>query len=594
MDSQSPAFLTTMQSLWFAESIEVQLGGKGTRSASKRNDHVSSSPTQFRLQRPAAIVLLAHLFASSTSVTAQVVRGTVTERGTGEPLPGVLITLESTGGEQRTSRALLTDGAGQYLVRGSPGAYRLSAKRIGVQRFVSDSFRLATGETRQVDILLERLAFQLPEVRIVENGLCVTREAERQRVSALWDEARTALTANSLSRRDRLFQGSITRYSRHLDPRSLRVLADSWSELTGTYDRAFVSPSGDSLSRFGYWRMDGADATYYAPDGDVLLSRAFQRDHCFHVVASRPDRPAMVGLGFTPLPTRSIPDVRGVLWMDNRTFALQLVEFAYTQLPGGVFADRVGGELRFSRLKSGAWVTSRWMLRMPQYIGGNIRELIEEGGMAFGPDLRLSGTPAAIAGTLTDSSGRPFAGADIRVAGTPFATVTDGRGAFRLDSLPAGYFTLIATHPSYEALGALAGQQGLALREGQAERVALRAQNTAELVERICPGQRLRRDRVVLRVTAVDSATSRPLANMQVWLRWVGGFVGSGEGLMARTSGEEQRTDQNGGAAFCGVPANTPLSLSAVDALGRPARDSIIVRATGGGITAVQLRTRRP
>ena len=548
----------------------------------------------YRFQRVAAIVLFPLLCATSTSVTAQVVRGKVTERGTSAPLSGVLVTLEPVGGNETTARAVLSDDAGHYAVRGAHGSYRLSAKRIGVQRFVSDTFRLAAGDTRQLDIVLEALVYQLPEMRIVDAGLCVTQEAERQRVSALWDEARTALTANSLSRRDRLFQGSITRYSRRLDPRSLRVLDDSWSELTGTYDRTFVSPSGDSLSKIGYWRRNRADATYYAPDGDVLLSRAFERDHCFDVAEARPDRRGMIGLSFTPLPRRKVPDVRGVLWMDARTFALQLVEFTYTQLPGAAYVDRVGGELRFSRLKSGAWVTSRWMLRMPHYIGGTIQALIEEGGMAFGPGLRLFGTPAVIVGSLTDSVGRPFAGASVRLAGTPFATVTDGGGAFELDSLPAGHVTLIATHTSYEALGTLAGQQGLDLREGVIARVTLRAPNTAELAERFCPGEMLRRNRGVLRITAIDSATSRPLPNMLVWLRWVDGYSGRGEGLMARTSGREQRTDQDGGAAFCAVPANTPLTLSAVNALGRPARDSIIVRLSSGGITAAQLRTRRP
>ena len=555
---------------------------------------MSSSLIEYRFQRVAAVVLFPLLCATSTSVTAQVVRGRVTERGTSDPLAGVLITLESTSGEETTRRAVLSDDAGNYAVRGAPGSYRLSAKRIGVQRFVSDSFRLATGDTRQLDIVLEGLVYQLPEMRIVDAGLCVTQEAERQRVSALWDEARTALTANSLSRRDRLFQGSITRYSRRLDPRSLRVLDDSWSEITGTYDRTFISPSGDSLSRIGYWRRDGASATYFAPDGDVLLSRAFERDHCFHVMEAQPARRGMIGLGFVPVPTRKVPDVRGVLWMDSRTFALQLVEFTYTQLPGAAFVDRVGGELRFSRLSSGAWVTSRWMLRMPHYIGGTIQTLIEEGGMAFGPGLRLFTRPAAIVGTLSDSAGRPFAGVRVRLAGTPFATVTDGGGAFELDSLPAGHFTLIATHVSYEALGVSAGRQGLDLREGVIQRVTLRSPGTSQLAEQFCPGTTLRRDRGVLRVTAVDSVSSRPLANMLIWLRWVDGFSGRGEGLMARTSGEEQRTDQDGGAAFCTVPANTPLTLSAVNAVGRAARDSLIVRASGGSITAAQLRTRRP
>ena len=150
------------------------------------------------------------------------------------------------------------------------------------------------------------------------------------------------------------------------------------------------------------------------------------------------------------------------------------------------------------------------------------------------------------------------------------------------------------THASYEALGTPVGQQALDLREGATERVALRAQNTIELTEQFCPGRRLRRDRGVLRVTAVDSATSRPLANMQVWLRWVGGYVGRGEALTARTSGVEQRTDKNGRAAFCDVPLNTPLTLSAVNALGHPARDSMMVRMTVGGVIAAQLRTRRP
>ena len=551
---------------------------------------MSSPLINCRFSRVLATLLL--LCATSTSLSAQVVRGRVTERGSSEPLSGVLITLESVGGEE--PRAVLSDDAGNYGVRGSPGFYRLSAKRIGVQRYVSDSFRLAAGDTRQLDIVLDALIYQLPEMRIVDAGLCVTREDERQRVSALWDEARTALTASSLSLRDRLFQGSITRYSRRLDPRSLRVLDDSWSELTGTYDRTFVSPSGDSLSRMGYWRREGTGAIYYAPDSDVLRSRAFERDHCFHVADARPDRRGMIGLGFTPRPTRKLPDVRGVLWMDARTFALQLVEFTYTQLPGGTYADRVGGELRFSRLKSGAWVTSRWMLRMPQYVGGTIQALIEEGGMAFGPGLRLFGTPAVILGTLADSMGRPFAGASVRLAGTPFVGVTGTDGRFELDSLPAGHFTLIATDASYEALGTFAGQQAVDLREGAFARITLRAPNTAELVDRFCPGTRLRRDRGVVRITAVDSITSRPLPNMLVWLRWIEGYSGRGEGLMAKVSGEEQSTDQNGSAAFCAVPANTPLALSAVNGVGRPARDSIIVRAAGGSITPAQLRTKRP
>lgn len=314
----------------------------------------------------------------------------------------------------------------------------------------------------------------------------------------------------------------------------------------------------------------------------------------------------MVGLGFTPLATRRAADVTGVLWLDARTFALQSVEFTYTQLPDAPNIDRVGGELRFSRLANGAWVTSRWRLRMPEYIATTdasnpilmtrpvIRVIVEEGGMAFGPGLRQFENPATVTGTLSDSTGAPFAGIAVRLAGTPYATRTDATGAFRLDSLPAGHFSLVAEHPGYDAFATPAAEQGLDLREGRTDSVTLKAQTTVQLAARFCPGRRLRRDRGMVRVTTVDPDTGKPQGNMAVWLRWIAGFVGRGEGIMGKPEGEEQRTDEKGSAVFCDVPADLPLTISAVNALGRPGRDSLVVRAPGGTVTPVLLVTRRP
>jgi hypothetical protein len=110
----------------------------------------------------------------------------------------------------------------------------------------------------------------------------------------------------------------------------------------------------------------------------------------------------------------------------------------------------------------------------------------------------------------------------------------------------------------------------------------------------LCPGRRIRRDRGVLRVVALDSAAGTPHRNMGVWVRWIAGFTGSGEHITGRPDGEEQRTDQHGAVVYCDVPANTPLTLSAVNALGRAGLDSLIVRAAGGSITSVRLFTRRP
>jgi hypothetical protein len=539
-------------------------------------------------------------------VSAQVVRGTVTERGSRDPLPGVVVSLESNAPDA-TPIFALSSQEGTYAIRGPAGSYRVTAKRIGVQRYFSDTFQLGPGEARQLDIVMERVAFELPAVRIVESNLCITRGEDRQRVLSLWDEARAALTATALSRRDRLFDGSITRYTRKLDPRTLRVLEDSWGELSGTLEGTFSSPGGEILSRSGYWRQRGDDAFYYAPDGDVLLSRAFQQDHCFGVAPARRDRPGLVGLSFMPAPTRTMNDVGGALWMDERTFALELVDFAYTGLPEAPFIDRVGGELHFSRLATGAWVISRWFLRMPEFIAltdasapvlmtrPTIRTIIEEGGLAFGPGLRLFTTPAVVSGSLSDSAGRPFPGATVRLAGTPFTTTSGAQGEFRLDSLPAGNFVLLAEHPSYSEIGMPVADERLDLREGTTTRSTLRAATTAQLTERLCPGTRLRGDRAIVRLVATDSLTDQPLVNMGVWLRWAGDFVGRGEGIMAgNRGGSEVRTDDRGLAVFCDVPADMPLTVSAVNALGRPASDSLVVRAAAGQITPARLRTRRP
>ena len=161
---------------------------------------MSSPLINCRFSRVLATLLL--LCATSTSLSAQVVRGRVTERGSSEPLSGVLITLESVGGEE--PRAVLSDDAGNYGVRGSPGFYRLSAKRIGVQRYVSDSFRLAAGDTRQLDIVLDALIYQLPEMRIVDAGLLLSVDD-----AVLWHRYSTI----------RLQGGSDADYRRWAEPR---------------------------------------------------------------------------------------------------------------------------------------------------------------------------------------------------------------------------------------------------------------------------------------------------------------------------------------------------------------------------------------
>lgn len=541
-------------------------------------------------------------------------RGATTERLSGQPIVGAVITLDPVNGDAGLRVAVLSNPQGEFAIRArAPGRYRIDGKRIGAQRFVSEPFDLAAGETFRVDIRFDAMAQMLPEVRVADAELCVTDRTQQSRVASLWDEVRTVLTAAQISLRDKLFEGHLTRYTRGLDPRTLRVLEESMADQQGVMDRPFFSLSGDSLSVVGYRRTVDEYQYYYAPDAEVLLSRAFLRDHCYGTVQGGRDRRDLVGITFEPVPSRTLPDVAGTIWLDAGRFELRFVEFHYTRLEDFLGADRVGGEVHFGKLPNGAWVTSRWFIRLPQFarssrpvdtyaripaviVRPTMHRLVEEGGIVFTRGLRHFDRPAAVAGVVLDSAGVPMRGITIRLGGTPFSTATGADGRFRLDSLPAGRFTVIAEAPAYAARGSYVADLPMDLREGVVANQALRAPDTRQLIERLCEGRMPARENGVVRVQVVDSVTARPLPSLRVWLRWAGRYMGRDVLNMTPSvrGGTETLTEAGGAVTFCDVPGDMPLWFSAVRPDGKPAADSTELRVGKGALGAFTVKTTRP
>lgn len=338
------------------------------------------------MRRLALLILCAPL----VRLGAQNVRGVVTELSTGTPLRGVLVSLAPADSVDGTPVAtgLSSDRGTYFLHPPRPGRYRVVAKRIGVRRFVSDPLDLDGNVEVELAIALEPFAFQLAPVRVEGSAMCVNRSGQAGRLASLWDEARTALAATQISLRDRLFQARIERYLQVLEPRSLRVEEERWrTSATGVVERPFVSLSGDSLSRAGYWRRLPNDSVAYdAPDAAVLLSRAFTRDHCFTLTEGRRERAGLTGIAFAPVSGRTTPDVEGTIWLDAKTFELRLVEFQYTELPRATITRGIGGEVRFARLASGAWFVDRWFIRMPRY---SARPLMRSSGIPGQPPTEI-------------------------------------------------------------------------------------------------------------------------------------------------------------------------------------------------------------
>lgn len=519
---------------------------------------------------------------------AQLVRGTATERGSGIAVPGVLVTLERAEGDTSTSlsqRSVLTGDGGTFALRApAPGRYRLSAKRIGAQRFFSDTFSLAIGETRVIDVALEVVVHTLEEVVVAGESMCVLHEAETGRVAAMWDDIRTALSATTISSRDTLITGRASRYARLLDPASLRVLREASAEAQGLIDRPFASPSGDSLSAHGWWgEITGDTITFFGPDTEVLLSPAFRRDHCFFVGSGRRDRPGLLGLAFEPAPDRRVNDIRGTLWMDQASRELRLVEFRYTGLASIPHVERIGGEVHFARMANGAWVVRRWHIRMPRFGFANfargstrtwsaqgfqlprIAQILEEGG-EFGDERLPAAMRVAVTGTVRDSTGRPLAGATVRLVGTERAATADSAGSFRLEGLSRGFYVVTAEHPGYAALGTPAAEAELVADTGAAAppALALRAFDTNALVQRMCDGRVPDEGRLAARVTLIDSTAGTPLANAAVRLTWSEYANAQAGGLIVRRLvpyAVNGTTDDRGGVTFCGLPPGVALEL---------------------------------
>jgi hypothetical protein len=532
---------------------------------------------------------------------AQLVRGLVTERTSGTPVAGALISLERAPPTQPGPVArVLTNERGEFAV--SPraaGQYVLTAKRIGVQRFVSRPFEIASGETRRMDIVLDPVSTIMPTVEVAGATACRSRSQDAGRIASLWDEARTALLATQTAVYDRDAQASVFRYTRDLEPRALQVINETRAESRGPLTQHFVSASGDSLSRRGYWQDLGGDTVvYHAPDANVLLSAAFLIDHCFSLAAAEKKRPGMIGLGFEPVPRRPVPEIRGAMWMDPETFQLRVVEYRYTRLPRSQSDTRIGGEVWFAALPNGAWIVRRWHIRMPQFAdyapvepvvrdahGVNVTQrqtaglgvprrtsqvhrVLEEGGNVFVDHVHFYKTPADISGVVADSAGRPLPSARIALGGSPFETTSDGEGRFAFDSLPSGAYTLLVRHRAYDELGVFAADTSVSVNEGDRLSLTLRTKVASQILAQMCefapppsasnPG--------TLRLLFRHRETGLPLAAVPVNLYWLGRPVVDLGQLRVKFEGEKPDgiqglTDKEGAFNFCGVPSGIPLFI---------------------------------
>ena len=499
---------------------------------------------------------------------AQRVSGDVTNMS-GVPIPGVVIQLVDSGSV--TVARTLTDEHGAFrLVAPAAGSYRLRTLRVGFTPYASPAFAIGSNEEVSRSLTLRSIAALLDTVHVSRNAVCRSSADASSATFALWEQARAALTAASVSLDDRSIVSTIVSFRRILDPKSHQPIRESLMSGADSTGTVWSTAPMDSLRTVGYVVVSGDTSVFNAPGLDMLASDAFIEDHCFRITEG-PD-PRTIGISFEPTSDRRrISEIAGTLVLDRSTSELRSADFHYVnsdRVPG---ASQSGGSMEFARMPNDAWVIARWSIRMPllERRGRRISTsrftvaaLQEDGGELAvsrrGQQTLWVHTPVALTGTVIDSStSKPSSGARVALLDTEKHAVADAAGRFAFDSLLPGDHVLEVRTSSLDSVRALqrlaitiaSGSPPLAIRVPSAQDVAFAMCGVGE------SGSVERRKGVIIGTVDLTGDTSS-VAGITVVADWV-------EGAKQEPRAIVRRTDAQGGFRLCGVPLDLPITLQA-------------------------------
>jgi len=540
-----------------------------------------------RLSAGSSLALLFGLLAVAR-LGAQTLRGTVRDP-TNRPLPGVLVLmLDSTSG---VAARALTNERGEFTTA-SPraGTYRLRMMHIGFQPEVSEAVTLLSGGEITKSFVYTNARVALDTVRVVDRGSCQSIGDSAAITFRVWEQARTALHATQLTATSRTLMATTIAYDRVLEP-DLRHVRQQRSNLSTAFvTQPWRAVSADSLHRAGFVVTDRTNTTtYHAPGIEVLLSPTFVADHCFRLVPPGRGHEQLMGIAFEPTSERKkLPEIRGTLWLDRKSAALQRLDFGYVHLSPEQ-EQLGGGELEFANMRNGAWAISRWSIRMPvleqtmamQSLGGvqtHVAEVHVTGGelalaiAAASHDTLWTGRVLTVAGTVVDSaSGNSIANADVSLAGTSLSATTDNRGRFTIAKILPGTYTLEARTASLDSVGATK-QMSITLTDSSTS-IDVRVPSARQIASTLCSASHQTDASLAgIVVGSVRASDSTRAANARVTAEWQD--QGSSSPRLVET-----HSDARGAYRLCGVPVGSTLTLRSSSETGASlARD---VRITG-------------
>jgi hypothetical protein len=516
------------------------------------------------------------LFAGSSTAHAQSLRVRVTAAESATPLAGAFVTLLDPAG--RVVRNGLADEAGRFVFAlDSAGRFTVKAELIGRQTRTSAPVDVAGDESVTVPLALPVLAVTLSEIRVETDGRCELRPDEASQIARVWDEARKPLAVQAWAEREGLHLLEITTYERDLDADGRRVVREDRRAVRRLTRVPFASLPPDDLLRGGFIReVEGGGHEYYGPDATLLLSDLFLDTHCLRLTRST-DEPGAVGLEFEPVLSAEQADIRGVLWLDERTTALRHIEYTYTRAPWIEAVGVAGGRVEYEPLADGAWVIERWWIRAPIMgrradlaragdSGIRVAGIRETGGEVVGGtvgQIVAQTRLGSVDGTVWDSvASSPLVGATVFLSGTTHRAETDSDGRFALDALPAGTYMVGFRHDRLDSLGVVPAIAEAEVTPGLTSEVALAIPSRETLVLAACRTEERVEGGSVLTGTVTDRTSGRPVPGARVRVEWQE-VERMRPMVQARPHFLEVRADHDGRYTACGIPVDEAISVVA-------------------------------
>ncbi len=501
-------------------------------------------------------------------VAGQRVTGRVTDRASGRALPSAVV--ELLGASDRSLLQTLSNEQGEFLLNvADTGRVRLRVQTLGYRTALGERFRMEPGGTRHFDIALDVEPLTLDVIDVRKQRTCAIRSSASD-ILRVWNAARSALANSAIVSRQRVVMYDGYTFDRVVSDQDV-TLHQSLQRFASRLGEPFVSLPAADLLQNGYIRRSGSDYSYYAPSAAVLLSSEFETSHCFSL--TRSDHGQLLGVEFTPAGgSRQKAGVSGVAWLDAHTQHLDFIEIRYTDADDVPYADQASGRVEFRMLPNGAWLVSRWLIRVPYAINSvrmgslvgppHIKQFAEQGGevvaAAAAGQRWVLASPGSIAGEAFDSTRNvALAGATVSLEGTAMRATTDGQGRFRINDVPAGLYTLTLGHPRLDSLPAYPAA-GVPVRVAAdsttATRVALPPIRRSVLADCPPPADRAQRESRVYGVVR-DSASGQRLGGAELHFLW-DSFAGIPSSLAVRHRDTAALTDEQGRYHVCSLPTD--------------------------------------